>query len=166
MSMDLNRATFIGNVGQDPEIRVLPSGMAVANFSLATNKRIKDGAGGYYERTEWHNLVALDRRAEVVREYVHKGTRIYVEGEQQTRSWDDKTSGEKKYRTEVLIGHLILLSSPNGNANGHSNGHASNGNNNGHNGNGSHRYGQPGNHDRGDDFVGVGATDGDLDIPF
>lgn len=156
MSMDLNRVTFIGNVGKDPEIRVLPSGMAVANFSLATNKRIKDGSGGYFDRTEWHNIVALDRRAEIVRDYVRKGSRLYVEGEQRTRSWDDKNSGEKKYRTEVLIGQLILLSSATGDTNRHSNGHT----------NGSQRHTPSPDSFDGDVYAGVGESDPDLDIPF
>lgn len=155
MSIDVNRVTFLGNVGKDPEVRVLPSGMAVANFSLATNERVKDERGEFHDRAEWHNLVALDRRAEVVRDYVRKGTRIYIEGKQQTRSWDDKASGERKYRTEVLIGVLILLSPPNGNGNGQ---------NAGHNGNGNQRHAAQAEGNANNDFEGAGITDDD--IPF
>jgi single-strand DNA-binding protein len=157
MSMDVNRVTFLGNVGKDPEVRVLPSGMVVANFSVATNERVKDQRGEFHDRTEWHNLVALDRRAEVVRDYVRRGSRIYIEGKQQTRSWDDRTSGEKKYRTEVLIGHLILLSPPSGNGNGQ---------NAGHNGNGNQRYAPQNQSDASDDFEGAGITDDDIPFEF
>ena len=124
MSKDVNKVIFLGNVGQDPEIKVLPSGTRVANFSLATTERFRDEMGEYHDRTEWHYLVALNKRADVIRDYVQKGSKIFIEGKQQTRSWTDKSSGEKRYRTEVLILDISLLSpfdsSRNGqNGNGH-----------------------------------------------
>lgn len=79
-------------------------------FSLATADRQKDLKGEWQDKAEWHNLVAAGRMAEVVRDYVKKGSQLHVEGKLQTRSWDDKASGQKKYRTEIFVGELILLS--------------------------------------------------------
>lgn len=83
--------------------------MTVASFSLATAERAKDQTGNWTDKTEWHNLVAFQRTAEIVRDYVKKGTQVYIEGKIQTRSWDDKESGQKKYRTEILVNDLQLL---------------------------------------------------------
>ena len=110
MAKSVNKVILLGNVGKDPEIRATPSGTMVANFSLATTDRVKDPSGNWSDRTEWHNLVAFQRTAEIIRDYVKKGSKLYVEGKIQTRSWDDKTSGEKKYRTEILVNDLSLLS--------------------------------------------------------
>jgi len=110
MAKSVNKIILLGNVGKDPEFRATAGGMTVANFSLATTDRTKDQSGNWTDRTEWHNLVAFQRTAEIVRDYVKKGSKLYVEGKIQTRSWDDKTSGEKKYRTEVLVNELVLLS--------------------------------------------------------
>jgi single-strand DNA-binding protein len=110
MARSVNKIILLGNVGKDPEFRATAGGTTVANFSLATTDRAKDQAGNWTDRTEWHNLVAFQRTAEIVRDYVKKGSKLYIEGKIQTRSWDDKTSGEKKYRTEVLINELVLLS--------------------------------------------------------
>jgi single-strand DNA-binding protein len=96
-------------VGKDPEIRTTQGGMTVASFSLATAERAKDQTGNWTDKTEWHNLVAFQRTAEIVRDYVKKGTQVYIEGKIQTRSWDDKESGQKKYRTEILVNDLQLL---------------------------------------------------------
>ena len=82
----------------------------VANFTLATSDRQKDAQGNWEDRTEWHNLVAFTRLAEIVRDYVKKGSKLYVEGKIQTRSWDDKESGQKRYRTEIIVNDLSLLS--------------------------------------------------------
>ena len=82
----------------------------VASFSLATAERAKDQTGNWVDKTEWHNLVAFQRTAEIVRDYVKKGTQVYIEGKIQTRSWDDKESGQKRYRTEILVNELVLLS--------------------------------------------------------
>ena len=110
MLKSVNKVILIGNLGKDPEVKVTPSGTPVAKFSLATNERYKDKAGQWQDRTEWHNLVAWQRTAEIIGEYVKKGSKIYVEGRLQTSSWDDKTTGEKKYRTEIIVNDLVLLS--------------------------------------------------------
>jgi single-strand DNA-binding protein len=110
MARSVNKAILVGNVGKDPEVKFLPSGSPVANFSLATSERYKDKSGEFQERTEWHNLVAFDRLAEIVRDYVKKGSKLYVEGRIQTRSWDDKQSGQKRYMTEISVRELVLLS--------------------------------------------------------
>jgi single-strand DNA-binding protein len=110
MAKSINRVTLLGNVGKDPEVKFLPSGQAVANFSIATSDRYKDKAGEWQDRTEWHNLAAFARTAEIVRDYVKKGSKIYVEGRLTTRSWDDKDSGKKVYKTEIMVNELVLLS--------------------------------------------------------
>jgi single-strand DNA-binding protein len=110
MAKSVNKVILLGNVGKDPEIKATPGGMTIATFSIATSDRAKDKDGNYQDRTEWHNLVAFQRTAEIVRDYVKKGSKLYVEGKIQTRSWDDKTSGEKKYRTEIIVNDLSLLS--------------------------------------------------------
>jgi len=109
MAKGVNKVFLLGNVGKDPEIRTTAGGMTVASFTLATADRAKDAQGNWADKTEWHNLVAFQRTAEIIRDYVKKGTQIFVEGKIQTRSWDDKESGQKKYRTEVLINDLSLL---------------------------------------------------------
>jgi single-strand DNA-binding protein len=106
----VNKVILLGNVGKDPEVKFTPNGTAVAKFSLATNTKYKDQGGEWQDRTEWHNIVAWQRLAEIVGEYVKKGSKIYIEGRIQTSSWDDKQSGEKKYRTEVIANDLVLLS--------------------------------------------------------
>ena len=85
--------------------------MTIATFTLATSDRQKDQSGNWVDKTEWHNLVAFQRTAEIVRDYCKKGSQIFVEGKIQTRSWDDKESGQKKYRTEILVNDLSLLDS-------------------------------------------------------
>jgi len=110
MAKSVNKVILLGNVGKDPEIRSTPSGTMVANLTLATSDRQKDQQGNWQDRTEWHNLVAFTRTAEIIRDYVKKGTKLYVEGRIQTRSWDDKESGQKRYRTEIVINDMSLLS--------------------------------------------------------
>lgn len=100
--MFLNRAILIGNLTRDPELRALPNGGKVCSFSLATNRVWKDKNGARQEATDYHNVVVFGRAAETVAQYMKKGSSILVEGRIQTRSWDDKTSGEKKYRTEIV----------------------------------------------------------------
>jgi len=100
--MYINKAILFGNLTRDPELRALPSGMNVCNFSLATNRVYKDRDGKKQEQTDFHNVVVFGRQADTVNQYLKKGSSAYVEGRIQTRSWDDKTSGEKKYRTEVV----------------------------------------------------------------
>ncbi|MFZ3212106.1 MAG: single-stranded DNA-binding protein [Terriglobales bacterium] len=109
MAKSVNKVILIGNLGKDPEVKVTPSGTPVAKFTLATNERYKDKSGQWQDRTEWHNLVAWQRTAEIIGEYVKKGSKVYVEGRLQTSSWDDKTTGEKKYRTEIIVNDLVLL---------------------------------------------------------
>jgi single-strand DNA-binding protein len=109
MAKGVNKVFLLGNVGKDPEIRSTAGGMTVASFSLATADRQKDAQGNWADKTEWHNIVCFQRTAEVVRDYVKKGTQLFIEGKIQTRSWDDKTSGEKKYKTEILCNELTLL---------------------------------------------------------
>jgi single-strand DNA-binding protein len=110
MAKSVNKVILLGNVGKDPEIRATASGMTVANFSIATTDRIKGQDGQYTDKTEWHNLVAFQRTAEIIRDYVKKGNKLYIEGRLQTSSWDDKTSGQKKYKTEIIVSDLSLLS--------------------------------------------------------
>lgn len=110
MAKSVNKVILLGNVGKDPEIRATGGGMTVASFSLATTDRTKDQSGNWTDKTEWHNLVAFQRLAEIVRDYVKKGSKLYVEGKIQTRSWEDKTSHEKKYRTEIIVNDISLLS--------------------------------------------------------
>jgi single-strand DNA-binding protein len=110
MAKSVNKVILLGNVGKDPEIRSTAGGTMVASFSLATTDRAKDQSGNWTDRTEWHNLVAFQRTAEIIRDYVKKGSKLYVEGKIQTRSWDDKESGQKKYRTEILVNDISLLS--------------------------------------------------------
>lgn len=100
--MYLNKAILIGNLTRDPELRSLPSGIKVCSFSMATNRVWKDKNGARQESADYHNVVVFGRQAETVAQYMKKGSSILVEGRMQTRSWDDKTSGEKKYRTEVI----------------------------------------------------------------
>ena len=109
MAKSVNKVILVGNLGKDPEVKFTPSGVPVAKFSLATNERYKDKGGEWQDRTEWHNIVAWQRLAEIVGEYVKKGSKIYIEGRLQTSSWEDKQSGEKKYRTEVVASDLVLL---------------------------------------------------------
>lgn len=109
MSFSLNRATIIGNVTRDPETRTTTSGQSVVSFGVATSRRWKDQTSGEMkEATEFHNCVAWARLAQTVGTYVRKGSKVYVEGRLQTRSWDDPT-GAKKYRTEIVADNLIML---------------------------------------------------------
>jgi single-strand DNA-binding protein len=111
MARSVNKVTLLGNVGKDPEIRSTAGGNIVANLTLATSDNQKDAQGNWQERTEWHNLVAFKRTAEIVRDYVKKGSKLYIEGKITTRSWDDKESGQKRYKTEILVNELVLLTS-------------------------------------------------------
>jgi single-strand DNA-binding protein len=110
MAKSVNKVILLGNVGKDPEIKATGSGVVVANFSIATSDRFKDNTGNWQDRTEWHNLVAFQRTAEIVRDYVKKGNKLYIEGSLRTSSWDDKTTGQKKYKTEIIVNDLSLLS--------------------------------------------------------
>jgi single-strand DNA-binding protein len=100
--MNLNKVFLIGNLTRDPEMRSLPNGNKVTSFSLATNRVYKDVNGARQEQTEYHNIVVFGRQAETSAQYLKKGQGVLIEGRIQTRSWDDKVSGEKKYRTEII----------------------------------------------------------------
>ena len=111
MGKTVNKVTLLGNVGSDPEVKFLPGGQATASLSIATADRIKEkGTENWVDRTEWHNVVAYGRTAEIVRDYVKRGAKVYIEGRLTTRSWDDKGSGKNVYRTEVVIAEIVLLS--------------------------------------------------------
>jgi single-strand DNA-binding protein len=112
MAKSVNKVILIGNLGKDPEVKYTPSGMAVARFSMATTDRVKDKDGNWQDRTEWHNLVAFQRTAEVAAEYLKKGNKVYIEGRLHNDSWDDKETGQKKYKTEIIINDLVLLGGP------------------------------------------------------
>ena len=99
--MYLNKAIVVGNVTQDPELKSLPSGVQVTNFSVATNRVYNDKDGNKQEQTEFHNIVVFGRQAETSAQYLNKGQQVMVEGRLQTRSWEDQ-NGTKKYRTEII----------------------------------------------------------------
>jgi single-strand DNA-binding protein len=110
MAKSVNKVILLGNVGKDPEIRSTPGGTLVATFGLATSDRQKDAQGNWQDRTEWHNLVAFNRTAEIIRDYVKKGSKLFVEGRLQTSSWEDKDTKAKRYKTEIIVNDLSLLS--------------------------------------------------------
>ena len=105
----LNKVMLIGNLGRDPEVRSTPSGQPVASFTLATSRRWKDKSGQRQEQTEWHNIVVWGKQAEIAGQYLTKGKQVYIEGRLQTRSWEDRQSGEKKYRTEIVCDSFQML---------------------------------------------------------
>lgn len=100
--MYLNKVFLYGNLTRDPELKALPSGSQVANFGLATNRTYKDKSGAKQESTEFHNVVAFGRTAEVIAQYCKKGRPIFIEGRITTRSWEGKEDGKKQYRTEII----------------------------------------------------------------
>ena len=107
MSKSLNKAQLIGNLGKDPELKYTSAGVAVATFSIATSDSWKDQEGNIQERTEWHNIVAWRKLAEICGEWLKKGKRVYIEGKIQTRSYEK--DGVKKYMTEIVADQLIML---------------------------------------------------------
>jgi single-strand DNA-binding protein len=114
MAKGVNKVFILGHVGKEPEIRTTNGGMTIASFTVATADRQKDAQGDWQDKTEWHNMVAFQRTAEIVRDYVKKGTQLFIEGKIQTRSWEDKESGQKRYKTEILVNELSLLGKPGG----------------------------------------------------
>ncbi|NNF02868.1 MAG: single-stranded DNA-binding protein [Rhodothermales bacterium] len=108
MARGINKAILVGNLGQDPELRYTGSGTAVCNMRIATNESYKDASGEWVERTEWHNVVAWGRLAEICNEYLRKGSQAYFEGSLQTRQWEDR-DGNTKYTTEVKVREMMLL---------------------------------------------------------
>ena len=109
MARGVNKVILIGNCGQDPETKYLPSGSAVTNLSVATSESWKDKqTGGVQERTEWHRVVFFNRLAEIAGEYLRKGSKVYVEGSLRTRKWQDK-SGADRYTTEIVASEMQML---------------------------------------------------------
>lgn len=105
-----NKVQLIGRLGQTPEVKKLDSGKIVANFSLATSDKYKNAKGELIENTEWHNLVAWGKTAEIIEKYVKKGNEIAIEGKLTNRSWEDK-DGNNRYATEVLVSEVLLMGS-------------------------------------------------------
>tara|TARA_R110002073_G_scaffold133936_2_gene281433 strand:+ start:1122 stop:1694 length:573 start_codon:yes stop_codon:yes gene_type:complete len=118
MSKGVNKVILIGNLGQDPEVKFMPNGNAVANISLATSDSYKDkNTGQMVDKTEWHRVVFFQKLAEIVGEYCRKGSKIYIEGKLQTRKWTDQ-QGVEKYTTEIVVdgftGQMQMLDSKEG----------------------------------------------------
>ncbi|MGL4936854.1 single-stranded DNA-binding protein, partial [Shewanella sp.] len=112
-SRGVNKVILVGNLGQDPEVRYMPNGNAVANITVATSESWKDQQGQQQERTEWHRVVLFGKLAEITGEYLRKGSQVYLEGKLQTRKWKDQ-SGQDRYSTEVVIdqsGSMQMLGS-------------------------------------------------------
>ncbi len=108
----VNKVMLVGNLGRDPEMRALPSGQQVANFSLATSRRYKDRDGNRKDETEWHNIVVYGKQAEIAGQYLKKGKMIFLEGRIQTASWEDKERpGKKVYKTEIICENFQMLGS-------------------------------------------------------
>jgi len=114
--MNLNKVMLIGNITRDPELRTTPAGDSVASFSIATNFTWKDRDGNKQEKAEFHNIVAWRKLAEIIGQYLKKGSKIYIEGRLQTRDWEDQ-NGVKRYRTEVIAENMIMLDSKGGQSN-------------------------------------------------
>jgi len=115
MARGINKVILIGNLGRDPEVRFTPSGLAVANLALATSESWKDKQSGEtQERTEWHKVVFYQRLAEIVGEYLKKGSKIYVEGRLRTTKWQDKNTGQDRYTTEIIAESMQMLDSKGG----------------------------------------------------
>jgi single-strand DNA-binding protein len=115
MARGINKVILVGNLGNEPEINSLPSGGAVTNISIATSESWKDkNTGQQQERTEWHRVVFFNRLAEIAGEYLHKGSKVYVEGSLRTRKWQDKQSGQDRYTTEIVGAEMQMLDSRGG----------------------------------------------------
>lgn len=106
-AMSVNKAIILGRLGKDPEIRYLTDGRATCSFSVATSERWKDKGGQQQERTEWHEIVAYERLAEICSEFLHKGREVYIEGRIRSRSWEKE--GVKHYKTEIVVRELALI---------------------------------------------------------
>jgi single-strand DNA-binding protein len=109
--MSVNKVILVGRLGKDPETRYTGSGQAVCNFSLATDESYKDRNGERQKRTEWHRVVVWAKLAEICQQYLKKGSLIYVEGRIQSRQWDDKATGQKRYATEIIANGMKMLGS-------------------------------------------------------
>jgi len=156
----VNKVILIGNLGAKPELKYLPSGQAVCELRLATNEVFTDKNNQKQERTEWHSVVAWGKTGENCAQYLDKGRSVYVEGRLQTRSWDDKNTGEKRYKTEIVAQQVTFLGGGPGERAGGGAGYQRGGRpSNGE----SAPMGAPG---PGDDFGAPGGGGGDDDIPF
>jgi single-strand DNA-binding protein len=114
-SASINKVFLIGNLGKDPDVRYMPSGKAVANVTIATSESWKDkNTGEKQERTEWHNVVFYSPLAEIVGQYLRKGSSVFVEGRLQTRKWQDKTTNQDRYTTEVIANEMKMLGTRSG----------------------------------------------------
>ncbi|MEZ0150156.1 MAG: single-stranded DNA-binding protein [Candidatus Reddybacter sp.] len=112
MARGINKVILIGNLGQDPQIRHMPSGGAVTNLTIATSETWKDKQTGEpVERTEWHRVVFFNRLAEIAAEYLRKGSKVYIEGALRTRKWQDKATGGDRYTTEIVANEMQMLDS-------------------------------------------------------
>ncbi|HUP59543.1 MAG TPA: single-stranded DNA-binding protein [Thermoanaerobaculia bacterium] len=105
----VNKVILVGRLGKDPEIRSTPSGQSVARFSVATDEKFTDKSGEKQERTEWHNIAAWGRLGEICGQYLRKGKLVYIEGSLRTDSWDDKETGQKRYKTEIVAREMKML---------------------------------------------------------
>jgi len=105
----INKVILVGRLGKDPEIRSTPGGQTVARFSLATDEKFTDRNGEKQERTEWHNIAAWGKLGEICGQYLRKGRLVYIEGSIRNDSWDDKETGQKKYRTEIVARDMKML---------------------------------------------------------
>jgi len=161
MARGVNKVILLGNLGRDPEVRYTQSGTAVANFTLATTERRKQGEE-WTDHTEWHNIVAWGRQAESCSQYLQKGSQVYIEGRLQTRKWDDK-DGNTRYMTEIVVGDIQFLGRTKGPG-------AEGGGFGGPRGpsSGASRGGSGGGAGGGDDFPGpdTGGFDPNDDVPF
>lgn len=113
MARGINKVILVGNLGNDPETKFLPSGSAVTNVSLATSRVWKDKEGNQQEHTEWHRVVFFNRLAEIAGEYLKKGSKVYVEGSLRTNKWQDK-EGNDRYTTEIIANEMQMLDSKGG----------------------------------------------------
>ena len=112
MARGVNKVILVGNLGNDPEMRATQTGSQIANLSIATSESWRDKqTGEMQERTEWHRVVMFNRLAEIAGQYLRKGSKVYIEGKLQTRSWDDQATGQKKYMTEVVGNEMQMLDS-------------------------------------------------------
>ncbi|MBT4483914.1 MAG: single-stranded DNA-binding protein [Candidatus Latescibacteria bacterium] len=110
MARGLNKVMLIGNLGADPEVKYSASGTPIASFNMATSDNRKNKDGEWEDRTEWHKIVMFGRQAEICKDYLKKGSKIFLDGRLQTRSWDDQ-SGQKRYLTEVVGNNMVMLDS-------------------------------------------------------
>jgi single-strand DNA-binding protein len=157
----VNKVILIGNLGRDPEVRSTPSGQPVASFTVATSRRWRDKNGQKQEQTEWHNIVVWGKQAEIAGQYLTKGKQVYIEGRLQTRSWDDRNTGEKKYRTEIVCDSFQMLGQRGGDFEGGQQGYGQSQGGQGYGGGQSQQSGGP-SYDEG----GYGGEPEEDDIPF